>query len=102
MVASFSLQFHGFTSFTFFCFKIWRVFALFATHAWLIWYARNKLAHEGSCSSESFIAHQALQYIEEFQGLHKLSSPSFEGLPQVLSPCFLLPPESRTLKANTD
>ncbi|KAI5680817.1 hypothetical protein M9H77_02044 [Catharanthus roseus] len=53
--------------------------AHFATCVWLIWYAWNKLMHEGSCSSESLIAHQALQYYEELQKLHKRLEPSIQG-----------------------
>lgn len=79
MVVSFCLQFHKFASFNLLLYDLESV-ALFATCAWLIWYAQNKLRHEGSCSSKNLIAHQALRYFKKFKGLHKLLALS-EGVP---------------------
>lgn len=45
--------------------------AIFTTCAWLIWFARNKLHHEGTVMDASANALQAMYFSNEFLQLHK-------------------------------
>lgn len=47
--------------------------AIFATVGWLIWYARNKLKHEGTTSSEATIALQAINMTTKYPTLGRHS-----------------------------
>ncbi|KAI5648255.1 hypothetical protein M9H77_34260 [Catharanthus roseus] len=47
--------------------------SIFSICTWLLWYARNKLRHDGSCSSAHQIAIQTLHFVKEYKSLHHQS-----------------------------
>lgn len=78
------------------------IVALFVTCAWLIWYAHNKLRHDGVCTSEDLIMQQALLQFEEFLKFHHQVDPVICGLAFVPSRKIWKPLDRSTPKVNAD
>lgn len=75
---------------------------IFATCTSLIWYARNKLFHDGNCSSENLIVVHALSLSEEYMKINLTYHSSLIVHSTGSFPRIWKPPNPGDWKSNTD
>lgn len=76
--------------------------AIFPTYFWIIWYARNKLKHEGSSSIVNLIVSHSIYLSYEYNALHHYLPSSMGNYSSVPAQRIWKPPDLGILKVSTN